>query len=304
MKKSLLIVALALVVAGSLVAGTMAQYVKYADPGNVTPAYKQFAFTAANTTTAANVGLKIAPGETKSWIFSVANYSGNQLAETAMNITLAITDAANIPAGLKFFVNGVPVEAKGAAVLAASLTGNKLDSAAVVLSATWTDGDNDIALQGQSGSLALQFSAKQAPDALAVPALSAKKDGDDGVIVSFTTPNSEIRLDYADSDIRIEYLNADGYVIKGIDNNPLIKSKSWSAFLCLASNDKIRYSHGTILDSDYPNASDSIPANTSLTTATYGTRYWLGAGKLTNLAKVVVTINDNGVLYRSEVVPN
>lgn len=303
MKKSLLIVALALVVAGSLVAGTMAQYVKYADPGNVTPAYKQFAFTAANTTTAANVGLKIAPGETKSWIFSVANYSGNQLAETAMNITLAITDTASIPAGLKFFVNGIPVEAKGAAVLAASLTGNKWESAAVVLSATWTDGDNDIALQGQSGSVALQFTAKQAPDPLPVPALSAQKSGLDGVIVKFTTPKNQIDLGNANSDIRIEYLDANGYVIKSSDSMPLIKSKSWSSFLCDSANTTVRYPIGTIPDTTYP-GNNVIPANTALETSTYGTSSWLGAGKLTNLAKVVVTINDNGVLYRSEVVPN
>lgn len=82
MKKTVLILALLLVMAGSLTAGTLAMYTTTVDnlaQGSVTA--KEFVFTGEGTDSFAQ-GVKIAPTETVTWQFDVRNYSGAVVTET------------------------------------------------------------------------------------------------------------------------------------------------------------------------------------------------------------------------------
>lgn len=74
MKKILIVGALALSVAVSMVSGTMATYTKTTVPVNGQVTAKQFNI---ETLTETNVTASLAPGETEKWEFSVVNYAGN-----------------------------------------------------------------------------------------------------------------------------------------------------------------------------------------------------------------------------------
>ncbi len=94
MKKVLIIVALVLVLSASIIAGTMAMYTTSIDDlaeGSVVA--KEFVLVNGGTDTFEN-DVKIAPSETVSWQFSVQNYSGAVVSETAMNLAFTINVAA------------------------------------------------------------------------------------------------------------------------------------------------------------------------------------------------------------------
>lgn len=74
MKKILIVGALALSVAVSMVSGTMATYTKTTVPVNGEVTAKQFNI---ETLTETNVTASLAPGETDTWEFSVVNYANN-----------------------------------------------------------------------------------------------------------------------------------------------------------------------------------------------------------------------------------
>ncbi len=95
MKRALIVVALVLVISVSLVAGTLAMYVIEIDDlaeGSVVA--KEFILKPGATNTFAE-NVKIAPGETVDWTFSVKNHDGGFISETAMDLYFAIDLAAS-----------------------------------------------------------------------------------------------------------------------------------------------------------------------------------------------------------------
>lgn len=90
MKKALTITALVLLISLSLIAGTLAMYVVEIDDlaeGSVVA--KEFILEEGVTNTFSD-DVKIAPGETVEWEFSVKNHDGTAVSETAMDLYFAI----------------------------------------------------------------------------------------------------------------------------------------------------------------------------------------------------------------------
>ena len=86
MKKTLTFVALVLVLTTSVIAGTLAMYTTSIDKlseGSVVA--KEFILTEGGTDTFTQ-NVAIAPGETQSFQFSVKNYNGSIVSETAMDL--------------------------------------------------------------------------------------------------------------------------------------------------------------------------------------------------------------------------
>ena len=90
MKKGLIISALVLMIAASLIAGTLANYTTQIDDlaeGSVVA--KEFILLENGSDTFAT-DVKIAPTETKTWQFSVKNNNGALVTETAMDLDFDI----------------------------------------------------------------------------------------------------------------------------------------------------------------------------------------------------------------------
>lgn len=90
MKKVLTIIALVLIVSTSVIAGTLAMYTTTIDnvaEGSVVA--KEFTLVKGGTDTFTK-GVKLAPSETVDWQFSVKNYDGDVISETAMDLNLAV----------------------------------------------------------------------------------------------------------------------------------------------------------------------------------------------------------------------
>ena len=94
MKKTLVIVALVLVLSTAVLAGTLAMYTTSIDnlaTGSVVA--KEFVLL-ENGTDSFTENVKIAPTETVDWQFSVKNYNGAVVSETAMTLDFDIKVAA------------------------------------------------------------------------------------------------------------------------------------------------------------------------------------------------------------------
>lgn len=90
MKKVLTIIALVLVFSTSVIAGTLAMYTTTIDDiaeGSVVA--KEFTLVKGGTDTFAK-NVKIAPSETVEWQFSVKNYDGSIISESAMDLNFAV----------------------------------------------------------------------------------------------------------------------------------------------------------------------------------------------------------------------
>jgi hypothetical protein len=90
MKKFLTAAFLILAVTTSIVAGSLALYTTRIDDlaeGSVVA--KEFVLVEGGTDTFAT-NVKVAPGETNTWQFSVRNYEGALVSETAMNLAFAV----------------------------------------------------------------------------------------------------------------------------------------------------------------------------------------------------------------------
>lgn len=90
MKKILLTAAMILTVTTSLIAGTLAMYTTKIDniaTGSVVA--KEFVLTEGSTDTFIQ-NVKIAPSETNTYKFSVKNYNGSIVSETAMNLSFNV----------------------------------------------------------------------------------------------------------------------------------------------------------------------------------------------------------------------
>lgn len=94
MKKTLTIFALVLLLTSSIVAGTLAMYTTTIDDlaqGSVVA--KEFILLKGGTDTFTK-DIKIAPSETTSWKFSVKNYNGSVISETAMKLNFDVKAVA------------------------------------------------------------------------------------------------------------------------------------------------------------------------------------------------------------------
>jgi len=90
MKKQIITLALTLLLATSVVAGTLAMYTTSIDnlsEGSVVA--KEFILSKGGTDTFTQ-NVKLAPGESEEWQFSVRNYDGNVISETAMDLDFRI----------------------------------------------------------------------------------------------------------------------------------------------------------------------------------------------------------------------
>ncbi len=123
MKKILLTIALVLVVSTSLIAGTLAMYTTSIDnlaEGSVVA--KEFVLTEGGTDSFVK-DIKIAPGETVNWQFSVKNYDSSVVSETAMALDFDInaqpTDGKSLVEPLTFTVK----DSSGAVVGTATSSG-------------------------------------------------------------------------------------------------------------------------------------------------------------------------------------
>lgn len=109
MKRVLVIIALVLILSTSIIAGTLAMYTTSIDDlasGSVVA--KEFVLTESGADTFTE-NVKIAPSETVSWQFSVQNYNGSIVSETAMALDFDISVAA--PTG-KSMINPLVVTVK------------------------------------------------------------------------------------------------------------------------------------------------------------------------------------------------
>ncbi len=94
MKKALVFLSLVMVVAVSIISGTLAMYTTTVDglaEGSVVA--KEFILL-GNGTDAFAKNVKIAPAETKTWEFSIKNFDGEIVSETAMDLALTVDVAA------------------------------------------------------------------------------------------------------------------------------------------------------------------------------------------------------------------
>ncbi|WP_040413495.1 hypothetical protein [Desulfosporosinus sp. OT] len=90
MKRVLTIIALVLIFSTSVIAGTLAMYTTTIDnvaEGNVVA--KEFTLVKGGTDTF-RTGVKLAPSENVDWQFSVKNFDGDVISETAMDLNLAV----------------------------------------------------------------------------------------------------------------------------------------------------------------------------------------------------------------------
>jgi hypothetical protein len=95
MKKGLILTALVLMIATSLIAGTLANYTTTIDAlasGSVVA--KEFILLESGTDTFES-DVKIAPTETETWSFAVKNYNGAVISETAMDLDYTISVSAS-----------------------------------------------------------------------------------------------------------------------------------------------------------------------------------------------------------------
>ncbi|KPU45915.1 hypothetical protein OXPF_03830 [Oxobacter pfennigii] len=108
MKKMLVAIAFALLLTASITAGTLAMYTTSIDnlaEGSVVA--KEFVLMEGGTDTFIK-NVNMAPGETTEWKFSVKNYNGSVVSETAMdmnfNVDIIAADGKEVIAPLVFTV--------------------------------------------------------------------------------------------------------------------------------------------------------------------------------------------------------
>ncbi|NLE24878.1 MAG: hypothetical protein GX625_05960 [Clostridiaceae bacterium] len=119
MKKILVTLTLVLLLATSIISGTLAMYTTKIDAlaeGSVVA--KEFILTEGGTDTFAQ-NVKLSPGESEEWKFSVKNYNGAVISETAMslefNVILSAADGKEVIAPLAISVKNSDGEVLGTA---------------------------------------------------------------------------------------------------------------------------------------------------------------------------------------------
>lgn len=126
MKKMLITFAFALLLATSITAGTLAMYTTQIDnvaEGSVVA--KEFVLTEGGTDTFTK-NVQIAPGETKDWKFSVKNYNGSVVSETAMDLGFDVdvlaADGKQVIAPLEITVKNAAGDIVGTATANGKIT--------------------------------------------------------------------------------------------------------------------------------------------------------------------------------------
>lgn len=208
MKKFLLMMAMVLVIVGSMAAGTMAQYVKSTSQ-TVNPQFKSFNFSAVNTSSADVLALKLAPGESKTWTLSTSNSENGVYSEANMIVTLGLV-TSNVPAGLTFYVNDELYT--GSTLPVAEFLGGSAHSQPFTLKVEWkTSGDvNDTSWQGYNdASVTLNLTATQASIA-DFPSITSVSD--ESIPSSMLTQSSHAGTAFTNT-----------YGVKNVNGNILIK---------------------------------------------------------------------------------
>lgn len=164
MKKTFTIILLVLIVATSLVTGTLAVYsvdVPTINSGDIVA--KNFVFTAAGDQQfAANVD--IAPTENVQKTFTVSNFNGNVVSETAMNVTITVAVTGEI-APLQIVVTGdqdVTIVNNGTtSTITFTLNANESATKTFNVSVIWNSTANDNQYMGKVSSITVNASAVQ-----------------------------------------------------------------------------------------------------------------------------------------------
>lgn len=170
MKKVLSIVALALVVSTSIISGTLAMYTTEIDAmAQGSTVAKEFILTEGSTDTFVE-NVKIAPSETLSWQFSVKNFEGDIVSETAMDLEIELdvlaANAKNVIDPLVFTVENSAgdvvgtVNSKGKVVIADEFAlSNQGQEKLYTVTVNWpSNPDVDINYAGAEYGTALQVS--------------------------------------------------------------------------------------------------------------------------------------------------
>jgi hypothetical protein len=169
MKKVLLGLTLVLAIAISIVSGTMALYTTRIDKvteGSVVA--KQFILVKGGTDTFVQ-NLKIAPAETVEWAFSVSNFEGKVVSETAMGLsfTINITESVGRKAiePLVVTIRNKAGEVVGKQTGTGSISfSDKFELAAegqthtYYVTIEWPSGENDASYISQMGSFGTSIS--------------------------------------------------------------------------------------------------------------------------------------------------
>jgi len=90
MKKVLLVSALVLVIATSMVSGTLADYHVTLPTITDSVMAKNFVLTGMDTTVGDKLDVHIAPGETQTFTFTVSNFDSSGVAEVSMDLSIDI----------------------------------------------------------------------------------------------------------------------------------------------------------------------------------------------------------------------
>ncbi len=169
MKKIVTIVALVLVISTSVIAGTLAMYTTSIDDlaeGSVVA--KEFILTEGGTDTFTR-NVAIAPGETQDFQFSVRNYDGSIVSETAMalafDVDVAAAEGKDLIAPLQIAVKDSSGNTVGSVTgsgridfddaFALNTQGQEKIYTAVI---TWPDGSADIDYAGAGFGTAVKVS--------------------------------------------------------------------------------------------------------------------------------------------------
>jgi len=164
MKKTFTLILLALIVATSLVTGTLAVYSVEApeiNSGNIIA--KEFVFTALGSQDFAT-GVEIAPTETVQKTFTVSNFNGNVVTGTDMNVTITVELQGEI-VPLTLIVTGdqdVTIVNNGTtSTISFTLSADQAVTKTFTVSVVWNSTANDIQYMGKVSSIVVNATAVQ-----------------------------------------------------------------------------------------------------------------------------------------------
>lgn len=159
-RKPLVLLALVLVIATSVVAGTLATYqINLDDYSSGEVAAKNFVLTSAGDSSFAT-DVKIAPTESVSKTFTVANFDNGVVTETDMDVAIAVALAKSgeksaipeleavvekdgVEVGTSTITNG-----QGTISIADEFTASTEETHTYTVTVSWPAGENDVAYQG------------------------------------------------------------------------------------------------------------------------------------------------------------
>ncbi|HPG92874.1 MAG TPA: hypothetical protein PK675_05630 [Clostridia bacterium] len=164
MKKTITLILLALIVATSLVTGTLAVYSVEApeiNSGNIIA--KEFVFTASGSQDF-TTDVQIAPTETVQKTFTVSNFNGNVVTGTDMNVSITVSVEGEI-VPLSIVVTGdqdVTIVNNGTtSTITFTLAANQAVTKTFSISVVWNSTANDNLYMGKVSSIVVNATAVQ-----------------------------------------------------------------------------------------------------------------------------------------------